>query len=121
MRLSVYIITKDSARYIERLLRVARTIADELIIAVDISSTDGTERLCRGYADKVFTVDHLGASTRARPWIHQQCTGDWILYLDDDELPSSRLIEALPRLLRDRDVTHHWIQIRWLFGQAPMR
>jgi hypothetical protein len=57
----------------------------------------------------------------AAAWIGEQCTGDWILRLDDDELPSAGLVGALPRLLSDREVTHYWLPRRWVVGADQTR
>lgn len=114
MSLSIAIVTKDSAAYVEPLLRAARALADELVIVVDGSSGDDTLAVCAGYADKLFRVPPLGYVERALHWLYRQCAGDWILRLDDDELPSEGLAAALPRLLADREVTHYLLPIRWI-------
>ena len=119
MTLSFCLLTKDSAGYVERLLRSVRPVADEIVVAVDASSTDGTEKVCGGYADKLFRVEPVGYLAPALGWLHQQCSGDWVLRLDDDELPSGRLLGALPELMQDGETTHYWLRRRWLSGQDP--
>ncbi|MGA2108609.1 MAG: glycosyltransferase, partial [Syntrophorhabdales bacterium] len=94
---------------------------DELVIGVDSSSTDSTERICRLYADKLFRLEPIGTSERALAWLNEQCTGDWIFRLDHDELPSTGLIKALPRLLADREYTHYWLPRRWIIGAEQVR
>jgi hypothetical protein len=121
MTLSIAIVTKDSAAYVEPLLRAARALADEVVIAVDATSTDRTEAICARYADKLFRVPLAGYSGPAVHWLYRHCEGDWILRLDDDELPSEGLAAALPRLLADRDVTHYWMPIRWIVDQQRTR
>ena len=119
--LSLWIVTKNSAGRIERLLQAARMLADELVVAVDRSSTDATEAVCAGYADKLFRIDPVGSAQWVMAWMNERCTGDWILRLDDDELPSAGLAAALPRLLRDRECTHYWLPRRWLIGADGAR
>jgi len=51
-------------------------------------------------------------------WLHAQCSGDWVLRLDDDEVPSAALIARLPALLATRDVLQYWIPRAWLFPDA---
>src|SRR4029077_7179361 len=48
-------------------------------------------------------------------WLHSRCQGNWILTLDDDEIPGAELLEALPELARATDVTHYWLLRRWLW------
>jgi Glycosyl transferase family 2 len=116
MSLSLAIVTKNSARYVEPLLQAGRAIADEIVVAVDRSSTDATEAICSRYADKLYRIGPIGVVEWVLAWLNVQCSGDWILRLDDDELPSASLVAALPRLLRDREVTHYWLPRRWLIG-----
>jgi hypothetical protein len=114
--LSLCILTKNSARYLERLLRIGRAFADELVVAVDATSSDATADIARRHADKLFRVETPTYAERALAWLNERCAGDWILRLDDDELPSAGLVAALPRLLRDREVTHYWLPRRWVAG-----
>ena len=117
MKLSLCIATKNSAEYVERLLRVGRSFADEVVVAVDSSSNDLTERICHEYADKVFRVESPGYVERILPWLNEQCGGDWIIRLDDDELPSVGLIEILPDLMNDREMTHYHLRRRTIIGE----
>lgn len=121
MTLSFCVLTKNSAAYIEKLLRSARSFADEIVVAVDSSSTDSTEKVCSRYADKLFRVEPVGSLAYGLAWLQQQCEGDWILRLDDDELPSERLVAILPRLIRDKEITHYWMRRRWIFGAEGKR
>jgi MMP 1-O-methyltransferase len=121
LSLSVGILAFNSAEYIEPLLRAVRDFADEIVVGVDSSSTDSTEQICRDYADKLFRLEPIGSSERALAWLNEQCTGDWIFRLDDDELPSIGLIEALPRLMSDRQYTHYWLLRRWIIGHGRSR
>jgi hypothetical protein len=116
MSLSLAIVTKNSAPYIEGLLQAGRALADEIVVAVDRSSADATEAICSRYADKLFRIVPIRVVEWVLVWLNAQCSGDWILRLDDDELPSASLVRALPRLLSDREVTHYWLPRRWLIG-----
>jgi predicted O-methyltransferase YrrM len=115
------ILAHNSAPFIERLLQAGAEFADEIIIGVDRSSTDSTEDICARYADKLFRLEPIGTSERALAWLNDQCSGDWILRLDDDELPSARFVDALPRLMRDRNYTHYWLPRRWVIGEGRSR
>ena len=121
MKLSLCIVTLNSATYIEKLLQAGRSFADEIVVAVDSSSSDSTEEICRKYADKLFRVETGGFFSNVLPWLEKQCSGDWILYLDQDELPSAQLVKALPGLLSDREVTHYYFRRRWVIGDTQTR
>ncbi|HXW05788.1 MAG TPA: class I SAM-dependent methyltransferase [Vicinamibacterales bacterium] len=116
VRLSLGILAFNCAGYIEELLRAGRDFADEVVVGVDSSSTDATEDICAAYADKLFRLEPIGTSERALAWLNDQCSGDWILRLDHDEMPSAGLVGALPRLMTDRDYTHYWLPRRWVIG-----
>jgi hypothetical protein len=117
VKLSLCIATKDSAGYIEKLLRVGRGFADEVVVAVDATSGDHTESICHEWADKVFRMESPGYVERVLAWLNEQCTGDWILRLDDDELPSEALMELLPSLMEDREMTHYRLRRRTIIGE----
>lgn len=118
MKLSLCIATKNSAEYIGELLRIGKSFADEVVVAVDATSNDLTESICNEWADKVFRVESPGYVERALAWLNEQCTGDWILRLDDDELPSVGLIELLPGLMEDREMTHYRLMRRTVIGEG---
>jgi predicted O-methyltransferase YrrM len=121
MALSVAILAFNSAAYIERLLHAARQFANEVVVGVDASSSDATEQICGYYADKLFRLEPIGSSERAIAWLNEQCTGDWILRLDDDELPSTGLVRALPRLLGEREYTHYALPRRWIIDGSASK
>ena len=121
MKLSLGILAHNSAQFIERLLQAGAEFADEIVVGVDGSSTDSTEDICAKYADKLFRLEPIGTSERALAWLNDQCSGDWILRLDDDELPSAGFVDALPRLMRDRNYTHYWLPRRWVIGDERSR
>jgi hypothetical protein len=116
VKLSLCIATKNSAEYIEKLLRIGSSFADEVVVAVDASSNDLTQRICHENADRVFSVESPGYVERILPWLNEQCRGDWILRLDDDELPSVGLIEILPSLMNDHEMTHYYLRRRTIVG-----
>jgi hypothetical protein len=92
------------------LLELCRDAVDELVVALD-------DRVAQAppAADRVFRIPYEAPFERTTAWLYAQCRGDWILRLDDDEVPSASLLAALPELVA-ADVTHVWLPRRWLFG-----
>jgi hypothetical protein len=120
--LSLCLVTRDSAAFVEPLLAGARAYADEIVIVVDAASTDATETICARYADHLFRLELPAPFVKTvAAWATQQCSGDWILRLDDDELPGAGLVESLPALMADRAITHYWTRRRWLVEADPGR
>ncbi len=82
-KLSAVVISYNRAAIIGTCLR-ALGFADEVIV-VDKSSTDATPAIAARHADRVVTVPWTPAVEDTRAFAVDQCSGDWILCLDDDE------------------------------------
>lgn len=103
-------------RYLPRLaaiLGLLRPIADEIVVAVDERARDSAT-LLGGVADRVLLFAHAEPADRPIAWLIRRCAGDWILNIDDDEIPSAGLVRELPSLIDRSDITHCWIARRWL-------
>jgi predicted O-methyltransferase YrrM len=109
---------------VRRLVELVRPHVDEVVLAVH-EDAEETIEVCREVVDKLLVHAPLDGSSASAlvAWLLDHCGGDWILRLDDDELPSTELLAALPELtasrrsacavsLRRRWVypdTRHWI------------
>jgi tRNA (mo5U34)-methyltransferase len=118
MTLSVCCLTSDPGARVSAILRQLRPVADEIVVAVD--SRLDPERLGRyaDVADRLLRYEFVDSAEQAAPWLTAQCTGDWILRIDGDEVMDPALIERLPGLIRARDVFQYWLPCRWLFPDA---
>ena len=118
MTLSVCCLTSDPGARVAAILRQLRPVADEIVVAVD--SRLDPERLGRyaDVADRLLRYEFVDSAEQAAPWLTAQCTGDWILRIDGDEVMDPALIERLPDLIRARDVFQYWLPCRWLFPDA---
>ena len=67
-------------------------------------------------ADELVLYPYLDPVDRPVGWVHSLCTRDWILWLDDDEVPGTELLRGLPELLQRPEETHYWLPRRWLYG-----
>ena len=68
----------------ESLVPLMHAVPTELII-VDTGCTDGSVDIARKYADKVVQFTWCKDFSAARNAGLVECTGEWFLYLDDDE------------------------------------
>jgi len=93
------------------LLELVRPAADEIVVAVD-ERGDVTARIAE-LADTLVTFPFTDPPERALAWLHSLCRCDWVLRLDDDEVPSPALLAALGD--RDESLTHAWVPRRWLW------
>jgi hypothetical protein len=107
--------TAGPAPRVAALLALVRPVVTELVVALDDRADDETERAAVGLADDVVRFTYREPVDRPLRWLHSRCRGDWILTLDDDEIPGAELLGALPALVRATDVTHFWLLRRWLW------
>jgi hypothetical protein len=110
-------ISHAPAGRIAAVLEPVRALAGEIMIAADARVDESTLAGYAGLADRVFRIEYQ-QSERHFAWLHAQCTGDWILRLDHDEVVSRALADRLPELLASRDVQQYWFRRAWVFPDA---
>jgi hypothetical protein len=111
-RLSVCGITRDSADRLDHWILRTLEFADELVLLVDNASTDATFEIASRYADTVRLVEHPPFIEWVMDWGLRQATGDWVLWLDDDELMHEGFRAAIDPVLAQRSLTHAHLQSR---------
>jgi hypothetical protein len=90
-------------------------IADEIVVAVEEPRAVDTHAAVAGIADLVLSFPPTHPSDRPIPWLFGSCRCEWIFNVDDDEIPSPRLLEMLPAAVARDDITHAWVARRWLY------
>lgn len=85
LRLSLCMIVKDEREMLPRSLAAAKDAVDEIIV-VDTGSSDGTVEIARSFGATVIEREWTGSFAEARNASLEAATGDWILYLDADEV-----------------------------------
>jgi tetratricopeptide (TPR) repeat protein len=94
LRLSLCMIVKDEEEMLPRCLAAARDAVDEIVV-VDTGSTDRTVEIAESFGARVLHHQWNGSFADARNVSIDAATGDWLMYLDADEV----LVEAdAPRL-----------------------
>lgn len=94
--LSVIVITKNEEHNITDCLESVKW-ADELIV-VDDNSEDKTVEIARRFTGRVYVKPWEGFAA-AKNFGLQQCTGDWVLWLDADERVSIELRKLVQAVL----------------------
>jgi hypothetical protein len=110
--LSICAVTRGCSNRLPALLAQLHPLAAEIVVALDERAELEAASLT-AVADKVVLFPHRDPGDSVIPWLHAQCESDWILNIDDDEVPSLALLRELPQLLAT-DVTHWWLPRRWL-------
>lgn len=84
-RISLCMIVRDEEELLARSLEAAAPWVDEIII-VDTGSVDGTVQVALAYGAHVARFPWTGSFSEARNVSLETATGDWILWLDADEI-----------------------------------
>lgn len=94
-RISLALIVRDEERTLARCLESIAGRIDEIVI-VDTGSTDSTITVARRYTDRVFSFAWCDNFAAARQFAFDQATGDWVLWLDaDDVVEGAEQIRAM--------------------------
>jgi hypothetical protein len=115
MSLSVNCMTRGPADRVAATLGLFRPVADEIVVAVDERAGPEVEAALGSVATKLLRYPYEEPVDRPLAWIHARCASEWVLTVDDDEIPSRGLLDALRALTSARDVTHYWLPRRWLY------
>jgi tetratricopeptide (TPR) repeat protein len=97
LKLSLCMIVKDEEAMLPRCLAAVAPAVDEIVI-VDTGSTDRTIEIARQFNANVIQKDWTGSFSDARNASFEAATGDWIIYLDADEVLVADDIEKLKTL-----------------------
>lgn len=99
-KLSVVVVTRNEENNIGQCLDSVRW-ADEIIV-VDSQSTDRTVEIASRYTDRVFVIsrDRLDANINKNFGL-ERATGDWVLFLDADEIVPPETKAEIRRILQD--------------------
>ena len=118
MSLSAIVLTKNSERCLKDCLG-SLTFADELLV-IDDGSTDATREIAEACGAKIIVHAMNGDFSAQRRFAAEAASGDWLLFIDSDEVVSPALAEEIrtvvgqePRaceLLRENRFLHHSIQ-----------
>lgn len=109
MFLSSNTILKNDQPFVEKVLRNAIDLVDEMIITVSCKSTDGTreivEHLEREYPTKIVLSYEDVQDVKQLTWIRQiqldQSKGDWIWFLDGDDLWNPDTVNEIKKHFED--------------------
>lgn len=97
-RLSLAMIVRDNEDTIEAAMRSIKPWVDEMIV-VDTGSKDQTPDICRDLGAKVFEFPWCDDFSAARNESLKHCTGDWIFWMDSDDVIDEGNGRALRALL----------------------
>lgn len=130
--LSVFIIAKNEADRIGATLNALRNLAAEIIV-VDSGSTDATKAIAESYGAKVVFNEWDGYG-KQKQFAEDQCTHQWLLNLDADEVITPELYTEIKTLFAQGEPTPQGYSFRiietfptekhphpWGYALSPVR
>ena len=84
-KVSLCMIVKNEEKFLEQCLQSALGVVDEMVI-IDTGSSDKTVEIALRYTKQVFHLDWPGSFADARNYAISKATGDWVLFMDADEI-----------------------------------
>jgi tetratricopeptide (TPR) repeat protein len=97
LTLSLCMIVKDEEAMLGRCLEAVRGAVDEIVV-VDTGSSDRTVEIAESFGARVLHHDWDGDFSAARNASFAAATGDWVMYLDADEVLVADDVERLRAL-----------------------
>jgi glycosyltransferase involved in cell wall biosynthesis len=85
LTLSLCMIVKDEEEMLPRCLAAVKPAVDEMIV-VDTGSSDRTVEIAESFGARVIHHEWNGSFSDARNVSLEAATGDWVIYLDADEV-----------------------------------
>ena len=95
--LSLCMIVKNEKKNIQSAILSVRDIVDEIVV-VDTGSTDGTPELAGQLGAKVLAYKWTDDFSAARNFSLDHAKGDWILFMDADEIIAPSDATKIPQL-----------------------
>lgn len=95
--ISALLMLKQYAKHAEYALVSVSDVVDEVVVVIDDDADDATIDLARRFASKVVHVVWTGFGEGLNRGI-DECSGDWILRLDSDEIVSKSSLPLLQGL-----------------------
>jgi glycosyltransferase involved in cell wall biosynthesis len=111
--LSLCMIVRDEAERIAECLQSIAPHVDEMVV-VDTGSTDRTREIARECGARVFEMEWPDSFAEARNRSLEQARGEWIFWMDADDVISPECGKGLRELVRrhpDRDAAYQ-VQVR---------
>ena len=94
IRLSACLIVKNESRHLARCLKSLTEVVDEIVV-IDTGSMDDTVAIAEAYGAVTGSIEWTQDFSAARNHSLEMATGDWVLWIDADEVLAAGSAEAI--------------------------
>ncbi|MBI3366227.1 glycosyltransferase family 2 protein [Candidatus Roizmanbacteria bacterium] len=98
--LSLVVITKNSEELLDKTLESVKELVDETVL-IDDYSRDGTIEIARKYNVRIYRCHEIDLGKQKANGL-KKAKGEWILFLDSDEIISPGLKKEILQLLKSK-------------------
>ncbi len=112
------IIAKNSERKLKDVLESVVDVADEIVV-LDSGSTDRTLEIAEGFGAKIFYRE-FDNFVNQKNYLLELCSGEWILFIDDDEVVSDELKNSIREAVKSKKYSGFYVNVltnylgRWI-------
>lgn len=99
-KLSAYVLTKDSEKYLKEILLPLTEVAEDVLV-LDSGSKDKTEAIAKSIPGVRFEFHPFEDFKSQRTIAAERCLYDMILFLDSDEIPSDNFVQQINQLKKE--------------------
>ena len=117
-RLSLCMIVRDEEQRLARCLESVRNVVDEIVV-VDTGSRDNTRAIAERFGAKVVDFTWCDDFAAARNASMDAASGEWLLFLDADEVLSPEAGKELLRCIKDARTLGAFIPLHDVGEGAP--
>ncbi|MFS8085050.1 MAG: glycosyltransferase family 2 protein, partial [Acidobacteriota bacterium] len=130
-KLSVLLPTFNNADIVRRVLESIHW-ADEILV-VDSFSTDATLEICREFGARIMQHEYI-QSANQKNWAIPQCSNEWVLQIDTDEVVTTELRHEIQSVLENppagvdgfrinfkHHVLNEWVKVCGLYPEYHLR
>jgi len=118
--LSASIIVRNEERFLKSCLESIKPVVDEIVI-VDTGSTDGTKEIACSLGARVYDFPWNEDFSEARNNAFDHCRGNWILYIDADEMLRPVNKSYVREILSDREKVACTVRFHPIVGYTAYR
>lgn len=110
-------IVRDEEAVLARILSDVKPLFDEMVI-VDTGSVDRTREIAESFGARVVDFEWIDDFAAARNRSFEECTSEWIFWLDADDRVPPASVEILKKLKSSMPEEHDSIWLRYRYAWA---